>query len=82
MTSPAFEAFLARVYVDPEFRAEFLAGPRSAARRAGLGEAECDALAAIDCEGLEMAVASFASKRKKRQKRGWKLRLKGLVARG
>jgi len=31
MTTPAFEAFLAKIYVDPEFRATFLADPGAAA---------------------------------------------------
>jgi len=63
MTSPAFEAFLARIYVDPQARAEFLADPRREARKAGLSDAEGEALAAIDRKGLEMAAASFKAKR-------------------
>ena len=69
MTSPNFEAFLAKVYVDPNFRRAFLADPRGVARTAGLSEAECDALAAIDREGLELASNSYAAKRKKRSPR-------------
>ena len=65
MTSPAFEAFLAKIYVDARARAEFLADPQTAARNAQLTDAECEALAAIDRTGLEMAAASFARKRKK-----------------
>ncbi len=65
MTSPAFEAFLARLYVDADFRTVFLADPRGAARRAGLSEAECEALAGIDRTGLELAATSFAAKREK-----------------
>ena len=65
MTSPKFEAFLAKVYVDPNFRQKFLADPRAAARTAGLSEIECEALAAIDREGLELAATSYAAKRKK-----------------
>lgn len=48
MTSPAFEAFLARIYVDAAARAQFLADPRGSAVRAGLSEAESDALVRID----------------------------------
>lgn len=65
MTTPAFEAFLTRLYVDGEARAEFLADPRAAASRAGLSEAECEALVAIDRTGLEMAATSFERKREK-----------------
>jgi hypothetical protein len=66
MTTPAFEAFLARLYVDAEFRAGFLDRPRAAARTAGLSEAECDALEAIDRQGLQLAASSFAAKRNKK----------------
>jgi hypothetical protein len=66
MTTPAFEAFLARLYVDAEFRANFLDCPRAAASQAGLSEAECDALEEVDRYGLELAAASFAAKRKKK----------------
>jgi hypothetical protein len=61
--SPAFEAILARIYVDDGARKEFLADPLAFARKSGLSAAECDALAAIDRVGLEMAAASFARKR-------------------
>lgn len=63
MTTPAFETFLARVYVDAEYRGRFLLDPSGTAQRAGLSKAECEALAAIDRVGLEMAVESFARKR-------------------
>jgi hypothetical protein len=59
--SPAFEAFLARLYVDAEARAAFLADPRAAA--SGLADDEIAALEAIDRVGLELAAASFARKR-------------------
>ena len=68
MTSEAFEAFLARLYVDSEFRARFLAEPRNVAQQAGLNEAECQALESIDRAGLELASASFAAKRNKQPK--------------
>lgn len=64
MTTPAFEAYLTKLYVDREARAEFLADPRAAAGRAGLNDAECDSLAAIDRTGLEMAAVSFERKRR------------------
>ncbi len=58
------EQFLARIYVDSEARARFLADPRTEAARAGLSEDQGRALEAIDRVGLEMAARSFASKRR------------------
>jgi hypothetical protein len=66
MTSPAFEAFLARIYVDADYRARFLASPWEMARLAGLSEEECGALAAIDRTGLEMAAISYSRKREQK----------------
>jgi len=66
VSSPAFEAFLARLYTDGETRQRFLAEPRAVARAAGLGEAECEALERIDREGLVLAAESFGRKRKRR----------------
>ena len=65
MTSPRFEAFLARLYVDAKLRAEFLARPRETAQGEGLSETESEALAAIDRVGLELASRSYAAKRAK-----------------
>ena len=67
MTSPAFEAFLAKLYADADFRSGFLADPQGMARTAGLNDEECGALAAIDRTGLEMAAASYARKREKKR---------------
>jgi len=67
VTTPAFEAFLTKLYVDQEARSEFLADPRAAASRAGLSEGECEALVAIDRTGLEMAAVSFERKRRSRK---------------
>jgi hypothetical protein len=64
VTTPAFEAFLTKLYVDRKARSEFLADPRAAAGRAGLSQAECEALAAIDRTGLEMAAVSLEQKRR------------------
>jgi hypothetical protein len=61
--SPAFEAFLARLYVDAAFREAFLAEPERAARAAGLSADQVAALVDIDREGLALAAASFAHKR-------------------
>jgi hypothetical protein len=69
--SPAFEAFLARLYVDEEARAAFLRDPREAAR--DLAPEEIAALEAIDRVGMELAADSFAQKRatRRRSDSGW-----------
>jgi hypothetical protein len=59
--SPAFEAFLARLYVDAGARAAFLADPRAAT--VALAPDEIAALERIDRAGLELAAGSFAAKR-------------------
>jgi hypothetical protein len=63
MTTPAFEAFLARVYTDAEFLARFLADRRATAQAAGLSAAETSALEAIDAGALRLTHASLATKR-------------------
>ena len=63
MTSPAFEAFLARIYVDRQARERFLANPRAEAAAAGLKEDEIRELEHIDRDGLELAAHSFEAKR-------------------
>jgi Aromatic-ring-opening dioxygenase LigAB, LigA subunit len=68
MNDPKLEQFLASLYVDAEVRARFLNAPREEAARAGLNPAQCDALAAIDRVGLEMAARSFERKRQKKNK--------------
>jgi hypothetical protein len=67
MSSPQFEAFLTRLYVDAEARQQFLVDPQGAGHRAGLTEKECEALARIDRIGLQMAAFSFKKKREKSQ---------------
>jgi hypothetical protein len=62
------ERFLASLYVDATLRARFLDAPREEARRAGLNPTQCDAVAAIDRVGLEMAAHSFERKRQKKNK--------------
>ncbi len=72
--SASFEAFLARIYVDDDARRRFLADPRREAARAGLAEAEQEALAEVDRVGLELAARSFARKRAgaaRRRRRWW-----------
>ncbi len=68
MSRPAFEAFLARLYVDAEFRAAFLADPAGVARAAALDEDEVAAMAAIDRPGLALAARSFAHKRAEKKR--------------
>ena len=63
MSSPAFEGFLARLYVDADFRACFLADPDGEAAKAGLGQEDREALKKIDREGLALAARSFEAKR-------------------
>ena len=82
MSSPRFEAFLARLYVDADERSRFLAAPRATARSAGLNDVECDALAAIDAEGLRLAGESFERKRARHgvsARRMWWRRLQRFV---
>ena len=67
--SIAFEAFLARLYVDAEVRGRFLADPRGQATAAGLSAEEVEALVEIDRVGLALAAESFARKRRRRGER-------------
>ena len=64
--SPAFESFLARLYVDRSARERFLADPRGETVAAGLAADEIAAAVGIDRVGLELAAASFAHKRRRR----------------
>ena len=75
--SASVETFLARLYVDSDLRARFLAAPQATARAAGLAEADCAALARIDREGLAIASRSFAAKRgsARVQPQGWLARI-------
>jgi hypothetical protein len=63
MNNQALEQFLAKIYVDTEARARFLAAPYDESVRAGLQEEQCRALEKIDRVGLEMAARSFGRKR-------------------
>lgn len=73
MSAPALEQFLARLYVDAEARARFVADARGEAGRAGLSEDECRALESLDRVGLELAAQSFARKREAKRARSSKL---------
>jgi hypothetical protein len=64
MSTARFEAFLAKIYVDAEARARFLADPRGEAMRAGLTEPEISALEKIDRIGLELTANSLQHKRR------------------
>lgn len=66
MSTPRFEAFLAKLYVDERARAAFLANPRSEALKAGLTDQEADALEKIDRTGLELTAQSLKRKRGQR----------------
>jgi hypothetical protein len=68
MSSLALETFLARLYTDAAARRRFNADPQGEAARAGLSAAECQALAACDRVGLEMAAESFGHKRAQHRK--------------
>jgi hypothetical protein len=63
MSSALFEAFLAKIYVDPKARKEFMSDPLGEAERAGLSPEEGVALQNIDWVGLKLASRSFEKKR-------------------
>lgn len=81
MTTPRFEQFLAKLYVDEEIRRRFTSDPRGTAMGAGLDPAEIEALAEMDWTGLELASRSYAHKRMAnvRGDRGWPARLRALA---
>jgi hypothetical protein len=64
MSSPQFEAFLARLYCDRDFLEAFMREPDHVIKEAGLSERERQAAIVIDRAGLLMAVRSFESKRR------------------
>ncbi|MDN2697698.1 hypothetical protein O0882_15350 [Janthinobacterium sp. SUN073] len=70
MSSPALEIFLARLYTDEALRAAFLLEPRAQALQHGLSPQEAEAMAAMDRVGLQMAAASYRSKRAGRAAHG------------
>lgn len=74
MSTPEFEAFLARLYTDQTLRAKFLLDREGEARAAGLSEQQVASLIELDADALEAAAASFARKRDHKQahaKRRW-----------
>jgi len=64
VSTPAFEAFLARLYTDEALLAAFLNEPEKTARAAGLDSVAVRSLGQIDRDGLAMAARSFRAKRK------------------
>lgn len=77
--SPAFEAYLARIYTDDAERALFLEDAAGRARLAGLREGEITALEGIDRDGLALAAASFSSKRAQAGGRGLRSRTRRTI---
>jgi hypothetical protein len=71
MSAAAFEAFLARIYVDPVARAHFHADPLGQARKAGLSDEECFSMQTMDWVNLDLAVRGFARKRLLKRKKGY-----------
>ena len=65
MSTSILEAFLARIYVDPQARARFLDNPVAEALRAGLSPDEIEAVKQIDRVGLELFAASLERKRQR-----------------
>jgi hypothetical protein len=63
MSSPALEAFLARLYTDEAMLASFLADPAPLLAQADLSEKERAALGGIDRTGLILAARSLRAKR-------------------
>lgn len=77
--SPAFEAYLAKIYTDAAERTQLLADPRARAAAVGLSPEEIDALAAIDRDGLALAAASFSRKRAQAGGRGRRSRTRRTI---
>jgi hypothetical protein len=66
MSSMRLETFLARLFVDPDFRESFLRDPRRVVEEHGLDAAEQESALAIDRPGLLLTARSFTAKRKNR----------------
>jgi uncharacterized protein (UPF0276 family) len=62
------EALLARLYTDAAARDRWLADPDGESRQAGLDDAACAAMRALDRPGLELAADSFTRKRLARER--------------
>jgi hypothetical protein len=80
MSSPRFEAFLARLYSDPDFLRGFLGAPERVTADSGLDPRERRAALAIDRAGLLLAARSYALKRaRRRQSPRWLASLYGSI---
>jgi len=73
MSSPRFEAFLARLYSDDAFLGRFLASPYEAMAEAALDDREGSAAAQIDRTGLLLASCSYRAKRQRTRRSHWTL---------
>jgi hypothetical protein len=72
MSTPQFEAFLAKLYTDEAFRSRFLADRWGVATAAGLTEVQIQSLVNVDAEGLSLAAHGFDKKREKSgRKQSW-----------
>lgn len=63
MNDSRLETFLARIYVDEEARAKFLADPRGEATKAGLTAQQVEDVVKIDRDGLELMAQSLERKK-------------------
>jgi hypothetical protein len=63
MNDSRLETFLARIYVDRDARAKFLADPRGEATNAGLTAQQVEDVVKIDRDGLELLAASLERKK-------------------
>ena len=63
MNDSRLETFLARIYVDPEARAKFLADPRGEATKAGLTAQQVEDVVKIDRDGLDLMAQSLERKK-------------------
>ena len=63
MNDSRLETFLARIYVDPEARARFIADPRVEATNAGLTAQQVEDVVKIDRDGLELMAQSLERKK-------------------
>jgi hypothetical protein len=68
MSTPEFEAFVARLYTDSVFRGRFLSDRRGTAVTAGLTEGQIASVIAVDAEGLVLAAKGFEKKRERHQR--------------
>jgi hypothetical protein len=73
VSTPEFEAFLARLYTDPEARTRFLNDRVAEARAANLTAPQIQSLAQLDADALQAAAHSFHRKRtQKLQRAKWR----------